>query len=302
MNILQLGYFLDVVRCEDYSAAAELNFMTRQAIVKSVGGLEAELGVSLFEKKDGKIEPSAFALAFASQAKCVVDDFNGLYSLADCLKHVSTIPAMLRVAVISSQERVTFVSYEDAECIRHACSESKVKYIYRHKEGCLAAVRSGAVHAAIVAGPFEGGDFRRALVGRLESCAIMGNANPLANLKSLPIDRLACAKIALPYDLGSYYASIKAYFEAKRIAPPEFVDIGHSLEDARAFLQSGGLIIGQSDCLLLKAINDARAIALEGERLFDVSVYAVERAGSQETILPLLCEVMKERLSNRKTE
>lgn len=55
MELLQLRYFIDAARLENFSKAARKNFVPQPSISKTIGKLEKELGVKLFDRNGKKI-------------------------------------------------------------------------------------------------------------------------------------------------------------------------------------------------------------------------------------------------------
>lgn len=59
MELLQLRYFRDAAETENFSKAAQKNFVPQPSISKTIGKLEQELGVKLFDRNGKKITLNA---------------------------------------------------------------------------------------------------------------------------------------------------------------------------------------------------------------------------------------------------
>lgn len=81
MNISQIRYFVAVFDAGSFSKAAKNQFITVQAVSKSVSDLEDELGAPLFERKSRGVAPTAFGKAFYQKAAEVLKGFDDLLAV-----------------------------------------------------------------------------------------------------------------------------------------------------------------------------------------------------------------------------
>ncbi len=72
MDLDQLRYFTEVVRCGTYAAAAENLAVSQPALWKRVKRLEVELGLALFERTGRTVRPTVGGLQLAETASAVV--------------------------------------------------------------------------------------------------------------------------------------------------------------------------------------------------------------------------------------
>ncbi|QOS67436.1 LysR family transcriptional regulator [Eggerthella guodeyinii] len=84
MNIKQIRYFASAVAHGSLTAAAKHEYVSVQAISKSLSDLERELGYSLFSRKSHGIAPTAFGNAFLREATSVLKGFERLETFATC--------------------------------------------------------------------------------------------------------------------------------------------------------------------------------------------------------------------------
>lgn len=84
LNIKQIRYFASAVAHGSLTAAAKHEYVSVQAISKSLSDLERELGYSLFSRKSHGIAPTAFGNAFLREATSVLKGFERLEAFATC--------------------------------------------------------------------------------------------------------------------------------------------------------------------------------------------------------------------------
>lgn len=56
MDIQQIQYFLEVVRSENFSVAAENLYTTQSSVSKNIKSLEKELNIQLFDRSKRQIQ------------------------------------------------------------------------------------------------------------------------------------------------------------------------------------------------------------------------------------------------------
>ena len=84
MELLQLRYFRDAAELENFSKAAEKNFVPQPSISKTISKLEQELGVHLFDRNGKKIALNANGRYFYEKVH------SALTNLDDGIKHFKT--------------------------------------------------------------------------------------------------------------------------------------------------------------------------------------------------------------------
>lgn len=72
-NIRHLRVFLEVARCHGISAAAEREHLSQPAVTQAVAKLEADLGVSLFERSSAGLHPTDIGAQFAGRVERVLE-------------------------------------------------------------------------------------------------------------------------------------------------------------------------------------------------------------------------------------
>lgn len=78
MNIRKLVHFLAVLEAKSFSKAAAQVHLSQPALSRSLQSLEHELGIPLFDRKGGKLGPSAHGAAVVEQIRRVLAEIQGL--------------------------------------------------------------------------------------------------------------------------------------------------------------------------------------------------------------------------------
>lgn len=82
MNIGQIRYFVAVYQAGSFSKAAKDQFITVQAVSKSIADLENELGKPLFERKSRGVAPTPFGDLLFQKAQETLASFDQLQKIA----------------------------------------------------------------------------------------------------------------------------------------------------------------------------------------------------------------------------
>ena len=86
MEIKQMEYFVQIVDCGTFSAAAQKNFITQSALSKIIKKLENELGCSLLYSKGKNTIPTDTGKIFYHQAKKILHECNVTISKIESAK------------------------------------------------------------------------------------------------------------------------------------------------------------------------------------------------------------------------
>ena len=84
MELLQLRYFLDAAKCENFSAVAKKYLLPPSSVSHTISKLEEELGVKLFTRDKNKLSLNAYGHIFLSHIEPAIRQINlGIEHLAD---------------------------------------------------------------------------------------------------------------------------------------------------------------------------------------------------------------------------
>ena len=114
MNLRQLRAVQAVAELGSVTAAANRLRLTQSAVSRMIGGLEAELGITLFERHRRRLIPSKHALQFISRAERIVSEMQELQSSArairqgrhDRLRVISVPPFLQQVIPAAIAQRL----------------------------------------------------------------------------------------------------------------------------------------------------------------------------------------------------
>lgn len=233
MNIVQIRYFVAVYHAGSFSKAAKEQFVTVQAVSKSIADLESELGRELFERKSRGVVPTAFGEAFYAKAAGALRDFDELQTFADGTP--SPQPSMLRLAL---------------------CAPN-----FNGNERVLANIRAllsrqlGANVELTLSGGFEGIDLLRKAdvdalitIGRLDTphtdCVPVLTAppgvsfsarHPLASQESVAIEQLDPYPVCVAKDFDYFNESILITYAKRGLKSPRETIL--SADEFPAFLE-----------------------------------------------------------------
>ncbi|RBW48495.1 LysR family transcriptional regulator [Marinobacter sp. F3R11] len=90
MNLKQLRAFREVMVTGSVSKAAENLFRTQPAISAQLAGLEKEVGLKLFERREGRLHPVPEAEYLLSQAVEILDKVDNLQENLTSVKNLNT--------------------------------------------------------------------------------------------------------------------------------------------------------------------------------------------------------------------
>lgn len=73
MELLQLKYFRDAAKLENFSKVAEKYFVAQPAVSHTISKLESELGVKLFDRSGNKVTLNDYGLAFYEDVDAAIE-------------------------------------------------------------------------------------------------------------------------------------------------------------------------------------------------------------------------------------
>ncbi|MDR0267088.1 cidABC operon transcriptional activator CidR [Paenibacillus sp.] len=88
MDIRHLQYFMEVARLQSFTKAAESLYITQPTISKTIRNIEDELGVTLFDRSNKKIELTDAGQIIYEQAQPIVKSFHSLSAELGDLKNL----------------------------------------------------------------------------------------------------------------------------------------------------------------------------------------------------------------------
>ena len=223
MTLTQLRYVVAVAEAGSISAAAARLFISQPSLSKSVGELEAEMGVRIFERSARGVRETEEGTRFLSYARQVVEQADLLES-----QYLHGTPPR-RVFAVSSQH-YAFVVNAFVELVRELGRE---KYEFSLREGTTAGIiddvrtqRSelGVIYRShfnreVIAGAVSRAELKFEPLFTARPHVFVSRRSPLAGRESVTLEDLAPFP-RLTYDQGAQ----NSFFFSEEPHPTEAVD------------------------------------------------------------------------------
>ena len=81
MDFKELKYFVHIYEKKSFSAAAQTAYVTQQALSKAIKRIEEDLGVTLFSRSKGGVEPTSAGITLYKKAVELIREFENLSNL-----------------------------------------------------------------------------------------------------------------------------------------------------------------------------------------------------------------------------
>ena len=270
MTLPQLRYAIAVADAGSITAAAARLFIAQPSLSKALSELEAEMGVTIFERSARGVRPTEDGTRFLSYARQVVEQADLLES-----QFVHGTPVR-RVFAVSSQH-YAFVVNAFVELVREIGRE---RYEFSLREGTTAGIiddvrtqRSevGVIYRSefnreVITGAVRRADLRFEPLFVAAPHVFVSRTSPLAGRESVTLDDLAPFP-RLSYDQGTQ----NSFYFSEELHPTQMVDKQIVVTD-RATLFN--LLIGLDGYTISSGILSAD---LNGEDIVSVPLESDER-------------------------
>ena len=270
MTLQQLRYAIAVADAGSITAAAARLFIAQPSLSKALSELEAEMGVTIFERSARGVRPTEDGTRFLSYARQVVEQADLLES-----QFVNGTPVR-RVFAVSSQH-YAFVVNAFVELVREIGRE---RYEFSLREGTTAGIiddvrtqRSevGVIYRSefnreVITGAVRRADLRFEPLFVAAPHVFVSRTSPLAGRESVTLDDLA------PFPRLSYDQETQnSFYFSEELHPTQMVDKQIVVTD-RATLFN--LLIGLDGYTISSGILSAD---LNGEDIVSVPLESDER-------------------------
>jgi DNA-binding transcriptional LysR family regulator len=230
----QIKYFQSVVRCGNFTEAAEQNFISQSAISQQIQALEKELGVTLLERKNRKFTLTPAGEYFYKKSLVLTADFEKM--CRETVHIAQKVETALRIGYLKCYSGVEF---------HQAVSEFSAKYpdvsisiINGNHEDLYDALRLGSVDLIL-------NDQRRAFSDEYVNCILgtsecfieVADSNPVAIRESVEVQELKSMPCILVASAGQWENEQKYYHDIVGIQG-EFI-FAENLEEARMLVAGG---------------------------------------------------------------
>lgn len=222
MNIGQVRYFVAVYEAGSFSGAAKAQFITVQAVSKSIADLEQELGQPLFERKSRGVEPTAYGKALYGRAVTALASFDELQSFAlggAEQSAASTLHLTLCAPNFYGFERVV----DNIRSLTQGIVGAPVSVdLCAGYEG-LENLRSGKTDALITIGQLDTPFTDCVTIADSPTGVSLMADHPLASLECVTLDQLAPYPVVVSPDLDYFNESILVTYTKRGLASERIV-------------------------------------------------------------------------------
>lgn len=243
MNLSQLEYMSSAVEEGSYAEAAKKQFVTVQAICKSIRALESELGVNLMEKKGRGVEPTPMGLYFADQSRLILAEIEKLKA---CVRKKPIKDSSLgecTIAVCSAECRGELFSRRAERAFGRRNPDMSLNVLRVSNDSCANLLIKGDADAAILLGGLEDSEACYVRYFKtIEPLFAVSYSNSLAKKSGIEISDLNGRPLALPTDTKYCLERLKHCLDVTG-AHPVYKSVRLNGEEHRKFLEDGGVVM-----------------------------------------------------------
>lgn len=237
MELRQIKYFLEIVRCASFGQAAERLHITQPALSKSIRNLEQSLGVLLLERHPGGVVPTEYGKLFLDYAALITGEVDR--ALEEIAQLKGTGRGIVRVGA-----GATMMQYLIPQAVRaFVAGDDKAVVTFRQglRDELIACLRRGEVDIVVgsIGGLSHDDDLRQEVVLQDEIVVVANRDHPLAARASVSIADLGAYKWVLPDGTEGERNRLTRVLRAAGLPPPTCVISTPSSTFMATMLQEG---------------------------------------------------------------
>ena len=196
MELRQIKYYLEIVRCASFGKAADHLHVTQPALSKSIRNLEQSLGVLLLERHPLGVVPTEYGKVFLQYAALITGEIDRAVEEISQMK--GTGKGIVRVGAGATMMQYLIPQAVRAFVANDALAEVTFKQGLR--EELIASLRRGEVDVIVgaIGGLGHDDDFRQEVALEDEIVVVANRDHPLAGKLSVRIEEFADYKWVLP--------------------------------------------------------------------------------------------------------
>lgn len=234
MNIGQIRYFVSVYQAGSFSQAAKAQFITVQAVSKSIADLEHEIGHELFERRSRGVEPTAYGAVFYQKAVNALASFDELQTFALGQTGDQASSSLTLGLCAPRFKNSAHVRASVGSLIGNLVNAPVEVRLTSGYEG-LAQLRKGDVDALITIGSLDTLHTDCVPVLSTPTAVSMVGTHPLASQSSVSLEQLADYPVIVDSDLDFFNESILATYVRRGLTSERYRP--RSQEDMLAHFQ-----------------------------------------------------------------
>ena len=194
-TLRQLQYLTAVVELKHFGHAAERCFVTQSTLSAGIQDLENLLSVTLLERTNRKVLPTAIGLEIAQQAQIILSLSADVVDLAQAEKN--PLSGRIRIGLIPTIS--PFLLPKVLPTVRNNLPELELILIEDQSERLLDQLEAGSIDIAILALPFNLRGFKHKVFAQEQFWVALPKDHHLSKQKTihaeqLPIDELLLLK------------------------------------------------------------------------------------------------------------
>jgi len=185
-TLRQLQYLAAVVELKHFGQAADRCFVTQSTLSAGIQDLEQLLGVSLLERTNRKVMPTALGIELAEQSRTILSLSTDLVELAR--SENNPLSGRIRIGVIPSIS--PFLLPKVLPLIRTELPELELVLIEDQSERLLAQLKSGDIDLAVLAFPYNINGFSHRIFAEEQFWLALPKDHSLASESSINAEQL----------------------------------------------------------------------------------------------------------------
>ncbi|MBL0923801.1 MAG: LysR family transcriptional regulator [Sphingomonadaceae bacterium] len=237
MELRQIKYFLEIVRCASFGQAAEKLHVTQPALSKSIRNLEQSLGVLLLERHPVGVVPTEYGKVFMEYAALITGEIDRAVEEIGQLK--GTGRGIVRVGA-----GATMMQYLIPQAVRaFVANDDSAVVTFRQglRDELIASLRRGEVDIVVgsIGGLGHDDDFRQEVALHDEIVVVANRDHPLAGKATVEIAEFAKYKWVLPDGTEGERNRLTRVLRTAGLPPPTCVISTPSSTFMATMLQEG---------------------------------------------------------------
>ncbi len=237
MELRQIKYYLEIVRCASFGQAAERLHVTQPALSKSIRNLEQSLGVMLLERHPVGVVPTEYGKVFLEYAALITGEIDRATEELAQLK--GTGRGIVRVGA-----GATMMQYLIPQAVRaFVANDDSAVVTFRQglRDELIASLRRGEVDIVVgsIGGLAHDDDFRQEVALHDEIVIVANADHPLHKLGKVEIADLGPYKWVLPDGTEGERNRLTRALRGAGLAPPTCVISTPSSTFMATMLQEG---------------------------------------------------------------
>lgn len=247
MNSAQLSYFATAVETGSLSSAASVEYVSVQAVSKSILDLEKDIGAQLLNRTNSGVFPTAFGEIYYRKTLKVLDAISELDAMTHEGAEQSPLQSVLLAVSSFPPFRGNVFSRSSFRDFHVRYPEVALRLLFAAPAVCSSALDENSVEIALIIGPWGKPACESQEIACISPRVLVSESHPLALHDVVTISDMEKYPIAFPGDCGFLFQQVNAQCR-KNGFEPRFVQVASAQDKSRAFVEeSYGLMFVADD-------------------------------------------------------